>query len=266
MQVLVKNMSQEISVHREENKEKIIAFLKNDRIWAGYAICDLEPNLFSSCEWHAAYSNEKIISLCLYFKGFETPTQITFGNELGISKILERIDAPKNVYAHFLPTHKKVLAKYYIFDKLKQMKRMAITKESFTPLAGSATRLTENNLQELKDFYANREKTFFLPYMLTSGVYYGVRSDGTLVSVAGTHASSRNHKIACIGNVFTLPSYRNKGYATVCTSKVVEALLPDHKDIILNVDSKNISAIKVYKKLGFQEHCTYFEGPGTAKD
>jgi predicted GNAT family acetyltransferase len=125
--------------------------------------------------------------------------------------------------------------------------------------------LTENDLSELKTFYAKRAETFFLPYMLTSGVYYGIRKDGMLVSVAGTHASSQIHKIACIGKVFTLPSYRNKGYATICTSKVVENFLLDYEDVILNVDSKNVPAIKVYKKLGFREHCTYFEGLGTAK-
>jgi ribosomal protein S18 acetylase RimI-like enzyme len=258
-------MSQEISVRREEDKQRILAFLEKDRVWSGYAICDLEHALFSLCEWHTAYSNGKIISLCLYFKGFETPTQITFGNDLGMSKILENIDTPKHVYAHFLPAHKKVLTKYYGFDKLKLMKRMAITKETFTPFAGSALRLTENNLSELKKIYAKRAETFFLSYMLTSGVYYGIRRDGKLVSVAGTHVSSPLHKIACVGNVFTLSSYRNKGYATICTSKVVEELLCNHKDVILNVDSKNIPAIKVYEKLGFREHCTYFEGLGTAK-
>jgi len=258
-------MSKKISIRRESDKEKILAFLEKDRVWSGYAICDLEPELFSQCEWHAAYSNGKVISLCLYFKGFEAPTQITFGNDLGISKIIESIAAPKHVYAHFLSTHKKVLTKYYKFDKLKLMKRMAITKELFTPVAGSTLRLTENNLSELKNFYAKRAETFFLPYMLASGVYYAIRKDGTLVSIAGTHASSALHKIACLGNVFTLPSYRSKGYATICTSKVVEDLLLNHKDVILNVDSKNIPAIKVYKKLGFREHCTYSEGPGTAR-
>jgi predicted GNAT family acetyltransferase len=101
--------------------------------------------------------------------------------------------------------------------------------------------------------------------MLTSGVYYGIRKDGTLVSVAGTHVCSSNHKIACVGNVFTLPSCCDKGYATICTSKVVEELLLSHSDIILNVNSKNIPAIKVYKKLGFREHYTYYGGLGTLK-
>jgi len=258
-------MRQEISVRREDDKERILAFLEKDRVWAGYAICDLEPKLFSLCEWYAAYLNGKIISLCLCFKGFETPTQITFGNSLGISKIFEKINIPKQMHAHFLSTHKKVLTEYYSFDKLKLMKRMAITKEFFTPVAGSALRLTENNLSELKTFYAKRAETFFLSDMLTLGVYYGIRREGTLVSVAGTHVTSSLHKIACIGNVFTLPSHRGKGYATICTSKVVEDLLLNHKDIILNVDSKNTPAIKVYKKLGFKEHCTFFEGTGTAK-
>jgi len=255
-------MNQEISIQREEDKERILAFLDKDRVWAGYAICDLKPKLFSQCEWYTAYSNGEIISLCLYFKGFETPTQITFGNDLGIDKILERIDTPKCVHAHFLPTQKSVLTKHYRFDKPKLMKRMAITKELFKLATGSASRLTENDLQELETFYAKREETFFLKDMLISGVYYGIRKDSKFVSVAGTHVTSSLYKMACIGNVFTHPFHRGKGYATICTSKVVEELLHNHKDVILNVDSKNIAALKVYEKLGFREHCTFFEGTG----
>jgi len=259
-------MNARVLIQKEENKEKILAFLEKDRIWSGYAICDLEPGLFSTCDWYSAQVNEEIISLCLYFKGFETPTQITFGNDSGIGKILEEIEIYKHIYAHFLPSHKNILTRYYSFEKLKTMKRMATNKERFKPFAGSASKLTENDLPELEALYAERPETFFLPNMLLNGVYYGIRKNDTLVSAAGTHVTFKLYKMACIGNVFTLPTYRNRGYATVCTSKVVEALLPDHKDIILNVESKNIPAIKVYEKLGFQEHCTYFEGPGTAKE
>jgi len=258
-------MSQKILVRKEDNKERILAFLEKDRVWSGYAICDLEPELFRLCEWYAAYSGGKIVSLCLYFKGFETPTQITFGNDSGLGKIFEDIDTPKRVHVHLLPTHKKVLSKYYRFDKLKLMSRMATNRELFTPIAGSALKLTEKDLPELENLYEKRVETFFLSNMLTSGVYYGMRRDSKLVSVAGTHVISPSYKMACVGNVFTLPSYRNKGYATICTSKVVEDLLHNYKDIILNVDSKNIPAIKVYQKLGFKEHCTFFEGPGMKK-
>jgi len=257
-------MSHEILVQKEDEKERILAFLEKDRVWAGYAICDLEPELFSKCEWYAAYSSGKMISLCLYFKGFETPTQITFGNKTGINGILEKI-APKHVYVHALPALKKILTEYYSLDNLKLMKRMVVNKQLFRPVVGSALRLMENNLPELQNFYKKRVGTFFLPDMLTSGIYYAIRKNNMVVSVAGTHACSPSHKIACIGNVFTLPSHRGKGYAAICTSKVVEKLLLSHTDIILNVNSTNASAIRVYEKLGFREHCTFLEGRGTRK-
>jgi predicted GNAT family acetyltransferase len=143
---------------------------------------------------------------------------------------------------------------------------MALTEETFMPNDnGSAVKLTESDILELKDLYEKREEPFFLPYMLTSGTYYGIRKDGKLVSAAGTHVTSSTNKIACMGTVFTHPAYRGKGYATICVSKVVEELLLSHKDIILNVDSKNFSAIRIYEKLGFREHCTFFEATATAK-
>ena len=170
------------------------------------------------------------------------------------------------MYAHIPLTHREAVQKFYSFSQLSLMKRMSASKEFFKPAEGSAIRLCERDLADLEKLYTlHPSGAFFRPYMLTLGVYYGVRKDGVLVSVAGTHVSSPSYRMACIGNVFTDPSHRGKGYATVCTSKVVKELLSKHDDIILNVDNQNKAAVRIYEKLGFHEHCTYLEGLGTLK-
>jgi predicted GNAT family acetyltransferase len=63
--------------------------------------------------------------------------------------------------------------------------------------------------------------------MLEHGIYYGAYLAGTLVAVAGTHAVSRRHRVAAIGNVFTHPAWRGCGRATATTSAVARALIHD---------------------------------------
>lgn len=255
-------MKRKISIRKESDKDIIRAFLETYRIWAGYAICDLEQEFFPLCDWYTAYRNGDVISLCLYFKGLQPPTQITMGEPFGIEGILKAADVPRKVYAHIPVNHLEIVKKHYCFSKLRSMKRMVVTKESFKPVAGQAIRLNELDLMDLEKLYASQPGTFFRPYMLASGVYYGLKKNDILVSAAGTHVCSSSHGMACVGNVFTHPSYRGKGYATVCTSGVLRELLTRYQDVILNVDSQNTPAIKIYKRLGFREHCTYLEGLG----
>ncbi len=256
-------MKGDISVRRERDKTRIRSFLETDRLWAGYALCDLQQDLFQLCDWHVACVDDAIISLCLYYKGLQPPTQITMGAPYGIEKILNSADVLGELYAHIPLQHREVLERYYAFSELQLMKRMAVAKDTFTPVAGKATRLSEEDLRDLETLYALHSRAFFQPYMLANGVYYGVKRHGVLLSAAGTHVCSPAHSMACLGNVFTHPAHRGKGYASICTSQVVEELLTHHHDVILNVGSQNTPAITIYEKLGFHEHCTYLEGLGT---
>ena len=45
---------------------------------------------------------------------------------------------------------------------------------------------------------------------------------GALVAVAGTHLVSDTYGVAAIGNVFTHPDYRGRGYATLATGAVTD--------------------------------------------
>jgi predicted GNAT family acetyltransferase len=87
--------------------------------------------------------------------------------------------------------------------------------------------------------------------------------EGELVAVAGTHLISPTYGVAAVGNVFTHPAHRRRGYATACTSAVVEELLAKGiGTIVLNVDERNVQAMRIYQKLGFREHCRFVEAIG----
>ena len=46
-----------MEVRRLEDKEEIYAILSEDRLYAAYAIGDLESGLFEKCQWAAAYED-----------------------------------------------------------------------------------------------------------------------------------------------------------------------------------------------------------------
>ena len=104
---------------------------------------------------------------------------------------------------------------------------------------------------------------FFSASMVTQGAYYGIFGDeGSLVAAAGTHLVVPAEGVAALGNVYTLPSHRGHGLATLATSAVVSELLarPELNVIALNVRQDNIAALTVYERLGFERYCAFYEG------
>jgi predicted GNAT family acetyltransferase len=100
--------------------------------------------------------------------------------------------------------------------------------------------------------------------MLEHGIYYGAYVAGTLVAVAGTHAISRRHRIATIGNVFTRPAARGRGLATATTGAVAQTLVQDGaREVALNVTQDNPAAIAIYRRLGCAVYISYWEGHAT---
>lgn len=255
-------MTQEIKVQKETNGQQIYNILKTDRIWASYAICDLEEELFPLCDWYVAYRNGEAISFCMHYNGIQPPAQISIGDPIGLAKIFETVNLPIKIHAHIPIKHRIIISKYYHFSELHMMKRMFISLDYFKEISGEAEKLCEEDLADLVELYLTYSGNFFRPYMLTSGAYYGFKTDNKLVSAAGTHVCSPSYNLACVGNVFTHPSYRRKGYATICTSHLLKELLTRFQTAILNVDSQNMIALRIYRKLGFREYCTFIEGMG----
>ena len=72
--------------------------------------------------------------------------------------------------------------------------------------------------------------------------------------------------IGNLGNVCTDRVYRRQGLAAACVNAVVRELLSAGcRYVFLNVEVENAPAIGLYESVGFQTHCTYFEGVGKKK-
>ena len=244
---------------------KILAFLQQDRLYAAYAIGDLEPGLFAQCQWFGAEDDGRLQALALFFTGLNPPALFTMGDADGVAAILASALQPERAYFTCRAEHLPVVEAFYDLGKVEEMFRMTIAPADFHPFPGPTVKLDLSHLDALRQLYRLGGGDAFAPYQLRDGVYYGVEADGQLVSVAGTHLVSPTFGVAAVGNIFTHPDHRRRGYATACTSRVVEDLLAQGLDVVLNVNRENIEAIGVYKKLGFRRYCPYIEVTGTCK-
>ena len=96
--------------------------------------------------------------------------------------------------------------------------------------------------------------------MLETGRYVGIRRGNELACVAGVHVWSPEWRVACLGNVATVPAARGEGLATAACARLCRVLLGDGIDVIsLNVRADNAAAIRAYEKLGFAYATDYVE-------
>ena len=251
-----------MSLKQLRAKEEIYDFLKEDRLYAAYAICDLEPALFRQCEWYAATRNGRLTALCLLFTGLPPDRVFLMGSEQDLEPVLAEFLSASRAYVACKPQHLGALSRFYSLGKIEVMSRMVLSPERFTSTDGPVQRLGPSDVYSLQELYRCYGEVAFAPYQLDQGVFYGIELDGNLVATAGTHLVSREYRLGIVGNVFTHPDYRGKGYAEACTSAVVEELLSLSLDVVLNVGQRNEVASRLYRRLGFEVYCSFVETMG----
>jgi ribosomal protein S18 acetylase RimI-like enzyme len=247
-------------------RETIRPYLERDRFYAAYALGDLEPALFPQCRWWLADGPAPEAdggwALVLCFEGLEPPAVVCMGAPAGVRLLLGEAPLPPEIYLVCRPQHLPVARSSFHLPSPKQMARLVLEPGRFqlAPSAG-AERLHMEDLAALSALYAVERGAAdaFAPYQLATGVFCGIRVRGALVSVAGTHLIALGEGIAALGNVSTHPEHRRRGYAAACTSMVCVELLAQNMVPVLNVGTGNRSALALYRRLGFREHCIYYE-------
>ena len=246
------------------DRSQILAFLETDRLYAAYAIGDLEPEMFVQSAWAGAERDGRMEALALHFRGLKPPALFLMGDPDGLRAILEDVLCPERVYLTCRTKHLPVACDFYEWNETISMWRMVLHLARFRPVEGDCARLTPAHSDQLAQLYALGGGNAFGPAQVPHGVFYGIFTDGQLVAAAGTHLVSPTYGVAAVGNIFTHPAYRGRGHGTATTSAVLAELLQRGiRDVVLNVDQKNESAIRVYERLGFERYCPFLEGTAT---
>jgi len=245
---------------RLTDRSRLLPILEQDRLYAAYAIGDLTEPLFRDCEWVVASDDQGHDGLCLLYKGLSVPALFTMGSPQAFVAILEQELRPGRAYFTGRPEHLDAVARFYHLDHVDHLWRMSVAEWSFRPSLMPASPITPDQASLLNRLYHLEGNYFFAPSQLEHGVYYGIWVGQELVAAAGTHIVAPEYGIACVGNVFTHPNFRNRGFATACTSAVVQTLLQKGcSQIVLNVRQKNIPALRAYERIGFQRYCQIAE-------
>ena len=264
-------------VRYTKEKEEIAAFLNRDRLYAGYALCDLEDTYFDSCHWFLMLdAQEQARGLVMEFGRLEPQVLFLMGEPEAVRAPLERALTPAFVQVTMQMEHLDGLSRRYRLRHIHEMIRMVTRKESFRPAnqQEQAERLTLRDLPELNRIYRMASGSAFAPYQMENGIFYGIKVNGRLVSTAGTHIISPTQRIVAVGNVFTHPLFRGRGYAQAVTGAVTAEALrgfgPDQPGepeaiAILNVRADNDPAVAAYKKLGYSDACHFIEAHGSRR-
>jgi ribosomal protein S18 acetylase RimI-like enzyme len=235
------------------------SFLERDRLYAAYAICDLEEREFVRTRWGAAWEGDDLVAIGLEYTGPTPQPLFVMGSLDGIEAVLRDVIRPRAAYiaarAEMLPA----IESLYRVDPGGEMVRMWVDRARFRPYPATVQRLLPVEIGELNRLYQLGFASWLPASAINDGVYYGLRVNGQLVAAAGTHVVSPSARLAVVGNVLTHVDYRGRGFATAVTGAVTAELLRSCDQVVLNVRADNPPAINAYRRLGYAEHTRFEE-------
>ena len=261
--------------------------LAQDPVWAAYAIADLRPDLAPFCRWTVAPDAS---GLALLFTGLEPPILLTAGSSKGVAAALNDAALPEEIFLSVRESHIPAVQQHYARVERRDMLRMALApgQQVPEPTLPTVTLSTadELRLQTLYQHGGEFAPDAFTTSQLRDGFFFGIEDRrGHLAAAGGTHiayrrknASTRDPQkshhqksdsidcilsqgVAAIGNIYSRPDCRGRGFGTAVTARITQALQADgYNFIVLNVSKQNLVAQSIYEKLGFARHCLFVEG------
>lgn len=247
---------------------RIVApILRADPIWAAYALADLRADFAPFCRWSVSADRKGDESgLALLYTGLEPPILLTVGTAAGVAEALAQAALPDRVFLSVREEHLPAVQQHFPHVEPRQMLRMVLPQEAEPPPAQQpVVRLGPADAERLKALYRHGgpfTPDYFAAYQLADGYFCAIEDEtGALAAAGGTHIVHAGEGVAAIGNVYTRPDCRGRGYGSAITAGIVQALRTDgYELIVLNVNRGNEAARRLYRKFGFVQHCSFIEG------
>ena len=107
------------------------AFLAQDRLYAAYAICDLEEREFDRTRWGAAYDGDEMVAVGLEYTGPTPQPLFVMGRTDGIAAVLRDVIRPRAAYIAARPEMLPEIEAHYRVDAGPQLVRMLVDRAHF---------------------------------------------------------------------------------------------------------------------------------------
>jgi ribosomal protein S18 acetylase RimI-like enzyme len=248
-----------LEVRATRDRELLREFLDQDRLFAAYALCDLDEREFARTHWGIALDHGRPVAVALEYTGQSPQPLFVMGEGDALEAILHDVIRPRTAYLAARSELLPAVEQLYHVDAGPPMVRMWVDRATFRPVPGDAVRLMTADIGDLNRLYDLGLTSWLPAESIARGVYFGVRVNGRLVAAAGTHVVSREAGMGVVGNVMTHADFRGRGFARVTTGAVTADLLRFCDQVVLNVRADNPPALAAYRALGYQEHLRFEE-------
>jgi ribosomal protein S18 acetylase RimI-like enzyme len=248
-----------LEIRQTRDRELLRDFLDSDRLFAAYALCDLDDREFGRTRWGVALDRGRPVAVVLEYTGLSPQPLFVMGDRAGVVGALRDVIRPRTAYLAARTELLSAAAAVYKVSEGPPMVRMWVDSTTFRPAPMAAVRLVPEDIGDLNKLYDFGLTSWLPSESVANGVYYGIRINGHLVAAAGTHVVSRVMGLAAVGNVLTHRDYRGRGFAKIVTGAVTQELLRFCDQVVLNVRSDNPPALRAYEAIGYREHVRFEE-------
>ena len=181
-----------LTVQTISDRAVLRQFLETDRLFAAYALCDLEDREFGRTRWGAATDGDQLVAIVLEYSGMTPQPMFAMGRPDGIEAILSDVIRPRAAYVAALPESLPAIATQYRVDPGAadgpDVGRPGATSGRIRRTSGACCPV---EIGELNRLYQLGFASWLPSSAIAEGVYYGIRVGGRLVAAAGTHVVSR---------------------------------------------------------------------------
>jgi RimJ/RimL family protein N-acetyltransferase len=244
----------------DASDDEAFAVLSRDPVWNCFAIADLAPPYRDHLTVGTAVAGERAATL-MVLDQHNLKVMSPFGDPDGLARLLDAMPVPSRIFCPVEDTLLKTVAERFApVDPWQALIRMSVAPETLadSPSDQPVEEITESRLAELREFYRDMARGPFPDETMSHGLFVGIRLDGRLAAVAGTHVMTPRYGIAVVGGVLTRRDLRGRGLATAVTAAITRRLFERGcPNVTLNVLTSNTPAVAVYTKLGYREHCRF---------
>ena len=135
------DLAERIQVRQTTDRVLLRAFLDRDRLFAAYAICDLDDREFHRTRWGGAFDGDRLLALAMEYVGLSPQPLFVMGEPDAVTAILRGVIRPRAAYVASLAANVPAVEKMYRLGAGPPMVRMWVDRTHFRPYPAGVQRL-----------------------------------------------------------------------------------------------------------------------------